>query len=136
MALEKINFSYNDPETDCPSDAVLTLTLNDDCIVLACEDANSVIISKAVTANGDQWNEYFEITGIELCGFTVELQIYNRWGAQIYESPDYQNDWNGVAHRNSVGSNGKVPTGTYYYIVNLKGSGLSPFSGPIYVGTK
>ncbi|VAV84965.1 internalin, putative, partial [hydrothermal vent metagenome] len=87
-------------------------------------------------ANGDQYNEYFTVTGIESCGFTVEVQIFNRWGAKIFESSNYQNNWNGFAHSSSVGNSDKVPTGTYYYIINLKNSGLKPFAGPIYVGTK
>jgi hypothetical protein len=54
----------------------------------------------------------------------------------IYESKDYQNNWNAFTHGSSVGGSDKVPTGTYYYIINLKDSGLKPFAGPIYVGTK
>ena len=129
-------FMYSDNNSVCPSETEVNITLNDDCVVLACGDADEVIISKAVTANGDQWNEYFTVTGIELCGFTVELQIFNRWGAKIYESNNYQNNWNGFAHSSSIGKSDKVPTGTYYYIINLKDSGLKPFAGPIYVGTK
>ena len=121
---------------ECPTETEVIITINDICIPLACGDADEVIISKAVTANGDQWNEYFTITGIEGCGFTVEVQIFNRWGALIYESKDYQNNWNAFVHGNSVGGSDKVPTGTYYYIINLKNSGLKPFAGPIYVGTK
>jgi gliding motility-associated-like protein len=126
-------FAYSDPNSECPSITQFTITLNGDCVV--CGDADEVIISKAVTPNGDQWNEYFTVEGIEGCGFTVELQIYNRWGAKIYESKDYQNNWNGLAHSNSFGGSNQVPTGTYYYFVNLVDSGLKPFSGPIYVGT-
>jgi len=127
-------FAYSDPNSECPSITEFTITLNGDCVV--CGDADEVIISKTVTPNGDHWNEYFTVEGIEGCGFTVELQIYNRWGAKIYESNDYQNNWNGFAHSNSFGGSNQVPTGTYYYIVNLVDSGLKPFSGPLYVGTK
>ena len=136
LDLGTYTFTYVDDLSDCPSETTVTITLNDDCIVLPCGDADEVIISKAVTANGDQWNEYFTVTGIEGCGFTVEVQIFNRWGALIYESKDYQNNWNAFVHGNSVGGSDKVPTGTYYYIINLKNSGLKPFAGPIYVGTK
>jgi len=129
-------FTYIDSDTDCPSETQVIITVVDDCIVLACQDANNVTISKAVTPNGDPWNEYFEIKGIELCGFIVEVQIFNRWGAIIYENRNYENNWNGFVHSSSVGSADQVPNGTYYYIVNLKGSGLRPFSGPIYVGTR
>ncbi|TYC09187.1 gliding motility-associated C-terminal domain-containing protein, partial [Bizionia gelidisalsuginis] len=127
-------FTYFQNTTECPRNTEVTITLNDDCIVLGCGD--EVIISKAVTANGDQWNEYFTVEGIEDCGFTVDIKIFNRWGAKIYESRDYKNNWNGFTHSNSVGGADKVPTGTYYYIVNLKGSGLKPLVGPIYLGTK
>jgi len=136
LELGTYTFTYVDDISACPSETTVTLVLNDDCIVLPCGDADEVIISKAVTANGDQWNEYFEVTGIEGCGFTVEVQIFNRWGAMIYESKDYQNNWNAFVHGSSVGGSDKVPTGTYYYIINLKDSGLKPFAGPIYVGTK
>ncbi|WP_225035761.1 DUF6923 family protein [Winogradskyella sp. SM1960] len=127
-------FMYSISEGACPSEAVVTVTLDDDCVVLACGEEN-VVISKSVTANGDAYNEFFTLTGVEDCGFVIELQIFNRWGAEIYKSNNYQNDWNGEAHGSSIGSSGKVPTGTYYYIINLKNSGLDPFAGPIYVAT-
>jgi len=133
-------FSYTFAEVGgCLSTTELTITVDDSCIVLACE-AEDVIISKAVTPNGDQWNENFEIGGVDGCGFTYDVQIFNRWGAKIFESNNYQNDWNGKAHSSSIGNADKVPTGTYYYIVKLRNSSsgleLKPFTGPIYVGTK
>ena len=119
---------------DCGNTDIWTQTL--ECGIVRPCGAEDVVISKAVTANGDQWNEFFTVTGVESCGFTIDVMIFNRWGSKIYESKNYQNDWNATAHSSSVGSSDKVPTGTYYYIVNLKNSGLKPFSGPIYVGTK
>ncbi|WP_179376884.1 DUF6923 family protein [Winogradskyella wichelsiae] len=127
-------FMYSIDDQACPSNIEVNVTLDDDCVVLACGQ-DDVVISKTVTANGDAYNEFFTISGIEECGFVIELQIFNRWGAQIYKSNNYLNDWNGEAHSSSIGSSGKVPTGTYYYIINLKNSGLEPFAGPIYVAT-
>ena len=34
---------------------------------------------------------------LKTCGFVIELQIFNRWGAKIYENSNYKNDWNGNA---------------------------------------
>ncbi|WP_188374669.1 gliding motility-associated C-terminal domain-containing protein, partial [Winogradskyella haliclonae] len=118
----------------CNTQVDVNVTLNDDCIVLPCgeEDVN---ISKTVTANGDGVNEFFRITGVETCGFVTEVQIFNRWGAVVYKNNNYQNDWSGQTIRSSVGSSGNVPTGTYYYVVTLRNSGLEPFAGPIYVVT-
>ncbi len=128
-------FAYTST-SNCPTSTEVSITLNDLCRALPCGDEEGVEISKAVTANGDQWNEYFTVTGIEGCGFTTEVEIYNRWGALVYKSVDYQNDWNAFSHDKSIGGSDKVPTGTYYYIVKLKDSGLKPFAGPIYVATK
>ncbi|MGJ8593628.1 MAG: gliding motility-associated C-terminal domain-containing protein [Aquaticitalea sp.] len=130
-------FTYTESITgQCPTEYELTITVID-CIVLApCDDPDNVIISTTVTPNGDLYNENFTISGIDNCNFTIELQIFNRWGAKIYENFNYQNDWNGVASKASIGNSDKVPTGTYYYIINLKNSGFKPFAGPIYVATK
>ena len=128
-------FMYSITEGPCPKEVEVNVTIDDDCVVLAC-GKDDVIISKTVTANGDTFNDFFTVGGIDQCGFVIELQIFNRWGAKIYESRNYQNDWNGDAHGSSVGSSGKVPTGTYYYVINLRNSGLEPFAGPIYVATK
>ena len=73
--------------------------------------------------------------GLDACGITLEVPIFHRWGALIYQSNNYQNNWNGFVQSSSVGGSNKVPTGTYYYIVDLKDSGFIPFAGVIYVGT-
>jgi gliding motility-associated-like protein len=119
----------------CPGEVSVTITLNDECIVLPCGQ-DDLIISKAVTANFDGVNEFFTITGTETCGFVFELQIFNRWGAKIYDNSNYQNDWNATASSGSIGNSEFVPTGTYYYVLNIKNSGLRPVTGPIYVSTK
>lgn len=117
-------------------DYVQVITINDECLESICGNINKINISKAVTANGDQWNEYFVISGQEACDFNIEVKIFNRWGALIYKSNNYKNNWNGFATNNSIGVSGNVPSGTYYYVVNLKGSGLKPFTGVIYVSTE
>ncbi|MBA6152592.1 HYR-like domain-containing protein [Gelidibacter maritimus] len=135
LELGTYTFMYATDDEYCPTETLVDITLNDDCVVLPC-GADDVIISKAVTTYADGKNDFFAITGVEGCNFTVEVQIFNRWGAMVYESNDYQNDWNGTSSKASIGSSNYVPTGTYYYVVNLKNSGLKPFAGPIYVATK
>ncbi|MFK7833362.1 MAG: gliding motility-associated C-terminal domain-containing protein, partial [Winogradskyella sp.] len=127
-------FMYTIADGPCPTEREVSVTLDDDCVVLACGEEN-VVISKTVTDNGDGHNDFFTISGVEECEFVYEVQIFNRWGAEVFKSNNYKNDWNGFSHDSSVGSSGKVPTGTYYYIINLRNSGLAPFAGPIYVAT-
>ncbi|MEP3839205.1 MAG: gliding motility-associated C-terminal domain-containing protein, partial [Algibacter sp.] len=118
------------------------------CRVLPC-GAKDISISTAITPNGDKFNETFDIEGITLCGFVAEVKIFNRWGALVFESNEYTlgseregnafgvfGKWNGSSTKASFGNNGKLPNGTYYYIINLRNSGLDPITGPVYLGTK
>jgi gliding motility-associated-like protein len=58
------------------------------------------------TPNGDTKNDVFFIKNLPA---NSALQIFNRWGGRVYESSNYNNEWDG----------GGVPDGTYYYILVL-----------------
>ncbi|MFL1012614.1 gliding motility-associated C-terminal domain-containing protein, partial [Flavisericum labens] len=134
------SYTYTSP-TGCLETTEVTITINDDCVVFPCS-SDDMVISKAVTPNGDAYNESFDITGITLdCSFEIRVQIFNRWGAQIFDGSNYtigegQGEWRGQSHKSSIGGADTVPNGTYYYIITLENSGLDPFTGPVYVGTK
>jgi gliding motility-associated-like protein len=135
VELGNYTFSYTISKGGCLKTTEVTLEIHDECVVLPC-GREDVEISKVITPDGDMYNEYLTVTGVETCGFAVEIQIFNRWGAKIYENYNYKNDWNGFVHSSSVGSAEKVPNGTYYYIINLRNSGLKPFAKGFFVGTK
>jgi gliding motility-associated-like protein len=81
-------------------------TLTDSTIVLV-NDCH-IEIPNVITPNGDGINEQFYITNIEYYP-NSEIKIYNRWGKKIYESENYQGDWDGDNHSE----------GTYFYIFRL-----------------
>ncbi|MFD0975354.1 gliding motility-associated C-terminal domain-containing protein, partial [Salinimicrobium gaetbulicola] len=119
---------------ECTSTTSVTVNINDDCVVLACEleDVKSSI-SKVVTPNGDQINDRFEI-GLDLdCGFIYNVKIFNRWGSLVYEANDYQDNWDGRSRSSVTGD--QLPAGTYYYLVEVIGLG-ELVQGYIYLGTK
>ena len=129
-------FIYTEPGS-CGNNITVYVNVNDDCIVLPCSTEGTIEISKVVTANDDGVNDVFTISDVASCGFTAEVQIFNRWGKMVYKSENYQNNWKGY-HDNSgltIGSNNKLPAGTYYYIVKIIGSGYKPITGYIYLGT-
>jgi gliding motility-associated-like protein len=126
-------YRYTISDGPCPRIIEVYMTIDDDCIVLPCT-INDMKISKVVTPGDDGHNDFFRITGLETCGFTYDVKIFNRWGALLYENPNYQNNWSGIADQAISSSN--LPAGTYYYIVNIVNSGFDIFNGYFYLGTK
>lgn len=78
-------------------------------------------IPNIITANGDGVNDIFYINNLN--AYDVKsLKIYSRWGTLVYESQDYQNDWDG----------GKVLDGVYFYTLEVhKGTDTSILTGTI-----
>lgn len=64
------------------------------------------------TPNGDRYNEVFKPTGQFIHDYS--LTIYNRWGALLFESTQFQHGWDGTVNKEPA------PEGTYYYIVRAK----------------
>ncbi|SKB81480.1 gliding motility-associated C-terminal domain-containing protein, partial [Salegentibacter holothuriorum] len=129
-------FQYELNNGICSSTTEVTVNINDDCIVLPCSlDDIQSSISKAVTPNGDNRNDFFSIDFAGECGFTYDLMIFNRWGNKIYEATNYQNDWDGYSSNSATSSN-QLPSGTYFYILEINNSGFEPIQGYIYLGTK
>ncbi|PLX02795.1 MAG: hypothetical protein C0595_09420 [Marinilabiliales bacterium] len=78
-----------------------TVTVHPDFVVYA---------PSGFSPNGDGLNDVFEVKGIGLKKF--KLQIFSRWGELIFESDNIEDQWDGKY-------NGEfVPTGTYVY--NIK----------------
>ena len=61
-----------------------------------------------ITPNGDGVNDFFAITNLP---DNSKIVIYNRWGAVVFSSDDYQNNWEG---KTAAGKN--VSDGVYYYV--------------------
>lgn len=79
-----------------------------------------VVIYNGVTPDGDGKNDYFIIDNIEHFP-NNNVTIYNRWGRKVYATHSYNssdNVFRGYAQGKAVvNPNEKLPTGTYYYVV-------------------
>jgi gliding motility-associated-like protein len=77
------------------------------CVVVITETImwdTSLFIPNIITPNGDGSNEVFYIRNKPA---RTQLTITNRWGKTVYESADYQNDWDGDT----------LPEGIYFYSI-------------------
>jgi gliding motility-associated-like protein len=132
LEIGEYRVSYNSIEGTCKYYAEFTINVNSDCVPCGRDE---IEVSKTVTPNGDNINETLEITGVEYCGYTFEIMIFNRWGDKVYESPRYENDWSGFSPSASFGSSDILPAGTYYYIIKVNEKPeFAPFNGFIYLG--
>jgi gliding motility-associated-like protein len=94
------------------------------------------LVPNAFSPNGDGINDYFEITGIEFYEGN-SITIINRWGNKVYEAKNYgisttPKYWDGKANTGVRIGNEELPTGTYYYILEL-GNGEKSIGGSIYL---
>lgn len=96
--------------------------------ILPCD----IVVYNAVTPNGDGINDYFKIDNSNSdCAENIHVEIFNRWGVKVFETNNYglnNNYFNGYSNgRLTIDQDQKLPTGTYYYILNYQydmGSGL------------
>ena len=53
-------------------------------------------------------------------GKQLSLRVFDRWGNKVYESSNYQNDWDGKANAGLV-IGADLPESTYYYLIEIEG---------------
>lgn len=89
-----------------------------------------LFIPNLITPDKDNLNDSWVIPGIEAYA-DVEVEIYNRWGNLVYSASPYKNDWDGTVNSGASlgGNDGRVPTGTYFYIIRLNFGDKPPYKG-------
>ena len=73
----------------------------------------NIVIPNTFTPNGDGINDTWNIKNLDSYP-NCTVQIFNRWGQNVYTSIGYGLPWDGTYRKAAL------PTGTYYYIINLK----------------
>ena len=84
------------------------------------------VVPELVTPNNDGKNDVWEIKGIENFA-NSEVEIFNRWGNLVYSATNYKNTFDGTP--NAKSSSGKLPTGTYFFILKLNDQNSTVYKG-------
>ncbi len=92
-----------------------------------------IFIPESFSPNGDGVNDYFVIPAVVNYP-NSKLWVNDRWGVQVFESDDYQNNWDGHSNSKITVSDGVLPEGTYYYILELGVNPIQVNSGEIFKG--
>ncbi|NEU08472.1 gliding motility-associated C-terminal domain-containing protein [Flavihumibacter sp. R14] len=83
----------------------------------------SIHLSNTFTPNNDGINDTWVIRGIENYP-NASVQLFNRYGAKVYESQKYQTPFDGT------NSGYPLPVGTYYYVIKMTPD-CKPLSGSL-----
>ena len=70
----------------------------------------TIYAPNAFSPNGDGRNDKFSLLGTYLTGYY--LAIFDRWGERIFETQEYENEWNGTDQNKGT----PAPVGVYYWI--------------------
>lgn len=107
-----------------------TLTVTDangctdtDAVVVTFDKDLTLIISNVITANGDGFNDVWNVQNIEFYT-NNHVTIYNRNGMEVYEAEGYNNSWDGTYN------DAPLPDGTYYYVLEFPGEDVT-YNGAI-----
>ena len=91
-------------------------------------------IPEGFSPSGDGINDEFEISNLLNIYENFELTIYSRYGNIIYKGSNEDGFWNGIANEGLLFRGNLVPTGVYYYVLNLRDPKYpKPFIGDVYV---
>lgn len=90
-----------------------------------------VMVPEVFSPNFDGVNDVLIINGIFDYKYS-DLKIFNRWGTLVYQTKNYQNNWDGTASDGIFIDNKELPVGTYYYILDLMNDS-EPMKGFIYL---
>jgi hypothetical protein len=73
-------------------------------VALVPVEVQQAIVPNIITPNGDRQNDTF---APRIGGCPGRLQVFSRWGQQVFDSPVYHNEWGGEG----------LPAGLYYYLL-------------------
>ena len=95
------------------------------------QNQNCLDIPQGISPNGDGMNDCLVLDHLEAQEDIIKAEIYNRYGAKVFELNDYVDHWCGQDGNNNS-SNELLPVGTYFYVIQYA-SGREPTISWIYL---
>lgn len=105
-----ITWTFTDDQGNATTETQeVTINLTEACLDL-------VTVNDVITPNDDGDNDFWVLENISYTE-GCNVQIFNRWGAQVYETNSYDNTWDGKSEGGDI-----LPEGVYYYIIQCDDS--------------
>lgn len=88
----------------------------------------SDLIPNAISPNGDGKNDIWHLEFIQTFYPKATIDIYDRWGQQVFSSVGYTKAWDGTY------SGQQLPAAAYYYVIDLKDPKYDkPYKGSVLI---
>lgn len=130
-ATELTNANTLTPSFLATHDEVFTLTATS--IEGNCKATDQLVVKtltvlnppNSFTPNGDGIHDTWVIEGLAEYGNSVTVQVFNRYGQQVWSSRGYNTPWDGTSN------NKQLPAGTYYYMISAPSASWKRLAGPL-----
>lgn len=87
-----------------------------------------------VSPDNDGFNDTFHIDGLKDIFLNHKISIYNRWGKLVWTGNNNSNEWDGFANNGLLIDEKQMPSGTYYYVIELNDPDYTePLTGYLYL---
>jgi len=105
----------------CESTTAATVTIT----ITNCDTTVIIVeIPTGFTPDGDGINDNWNIQNLNLAYPNNHVEVFNRWGAKLFESDGYATPWDGKYNSNPM------PVGSYYFVIDY-GDGSEPLKGTV-----
>ncbi|MDX6188464.1 gliding motility-associated C-terminal domain-containing protein [Flavobacterium sp. Fl-318] len=98
-----------------------------------CDSLENVFIPDGFSPNGDGVNDSFVIQDIDFLYPSYTLQIFNRYGNEMYKGFKNKPGWDGLNYEASGISSGIAPNGVYFYVLYFNKGNKPPKQGRLYL---
>jgi gliding motility-associated-like protein len=103
----------------CPDTVAVTVVVEENCA----RSVEQISVPNVFSPNADGVNDLFEITYDAECIRGIRVEVWDRWGIQVYSGEQDVPDWDG-RFRND---NKYVTDGVYYYVIRGNTATNEPF---------
>jgi len=92
------------------------------------------VVNNFVSPDNDGFNDTFHIEGLKDIFLNHKISIYNRWGKLVWTGNNNSNEWDGFANNGLLIDEKQIPSGTYYYVIELNDAEYNePLTGYLYL---
>lgn len=90
-------------------------------------------IPNVLTPNDDNIQDRFTVIGLRDVYPEFKMQIFNRYGTKIWEGGNDDPDWDGRATMGPLAGDGRLPSATYFYVLETRGTDNQVYSGYVHL---